>query len=60
MLLLLAACIRIVTGIRSFFCRPRRSMIFMLARQLWQPVSAMADTSISLLRLVVGLNPRAV
>ncbi len=40
--LLLAACIFIVTGMRSFFFRPSLLMILKLARQLWQPVSAMA------------------
>lgn len=35
--LLFAACMPIVTGIRSVSRRPRRWITFILARQLWQP-----------------------
>ena len=34
----------IVTGIKSVSHRPRRWITFILARQLWQPVSAMAES----------------
>ena len=40
--LLFAACIFIVTGIRSDLLNPNLWSTFMPARQLWQPVSAMA------------------
>ena len=33
-----------LAGIRSSSRRPKRRITFMLARQLWQPVSAMAET----------------
>ena len=42
--LLFAACMRIVTGIRSSSHWPRRQITFKLARQLWQPVAAMAES----------------
>jgi len=41
--LLFTACICMVTGIRSLSHRPRRRMTFMLAKQLWQPVWAIAE-----------------
>ena len=42
--LLLAACMRVVTGMRSFWLRPKQRRTVVLARQLWQPVSAMAES----------------
>ena len=46
--LLLAACIFIMTGMRSSLFRPSLLMTLMLARQLWQPVSAMAKDWVGL------------
>ena len=42
--LLLAAYMSVVTGMRSFWLRPKQWRTVVLARQLWQPVSAMADS----------------
>ena len=52
--LLFAACMRVVTGMRSASLKPRRRMMLKLARQLWQPVSAIAGSSIDLGVLVTG------
>ena len=56
---LFAACMRVVTGMRSASLKPRRRMMLKLARQLWQPVSAIADSSVDLGVFVTGLYPRA-
>ena len=40
---LFTACMCIVTGIRSSLHSQRRQITLMLAKQLWQPVSAMAE-----------------
>ena len=58
--LLFTACIFIVTGIRSLSQRPRRRMTFMLAKQLWQPVSAIAESCAVANCDLGGLYPRAV
>ena len=58
--LLFAACMSVVTGMRSFSVKPRRRMTVMLARQLWQPVSAMAESRMDFDCWLTGLNPSAV
>ena len=58
--LLFTACICMVTGIRSLSLRPRRRITCMLAKQLWQPVSAIADSRTGVSRDVGGLYPSAV
>ena len=55
--LLFAACICMVTGIRSLSRRPRRQMTFMIAKQLWQPVSAIADGRTGVSRDMKGCIP---
>ena len=55
--LLFTACICIMTGIRSLSHRPRRRMIFMLAKQLWQPVLAIAESCTGVNRDVGGCIP---
>ena len=57
--LLFAACMCIVMGIRSSSYRPRCRITLMLAKQLWQPVSAMADIVIVFGCGVIGLYPKA-
>ena len=57
---LFTACIFMVTGIRSLSHRPRRRMTVMLAKQLWQPVSAIAERCTGVNRDLGGLYPRAV
>ena len=57
--LLFAACMCIVTGIRSSLHRPRRQITLMLAKQLWQPLSAMVEIVIVFGCGVIGLYPSA-
>ena len=59
-LLLFTACIFMVTGIRSLSHRPRQWMTFILAKQLWQPVSAIAESCTGVNHDLGGLYPRAV
>ena len=53
--LLFTACICMVTGIRSLSRRPKQQITFMLAKQLWQPVLAMAESCTGVGRDVGGL-----
>lgn len=54
--LLFTACICMVTGI-SLSLRPRRRMTLMLAKQLWQPVSAIAESRTGVSGNVGGCIP---
>ena len=57
--LLFAACMCIFMGIRSSSHRPRRQITLLLARQLWQTVSAIAEIVIVVGCWVIDLYPSA-